>query len=252
MPRGPVSVQLYSVRSAIAEDLEGTLGRIAGLGFTRTEPYGFVESAARYRSALDAAGLTAPSAHAPVLSMADQDGAFAAAVEIGVATLIDPHHVPEEEWTTADGLARIADRINAAAARATAHGIAFGYHNHWFEIEPRVDGVIALEALVPLLDPAVVLEVDTYWVEVGGASAPDLLRRLSDRVRLIHVKDGPKTRDTKAQVAAGAGAMDVPAVLAAAPEAIRVLEFDDTTGDVFQGLADSLAFVTATDAAAGA
>ena len=40
MPRGPVSVQLYSVREQIAEDLEGTLERLAALGFTNVEPYG--------------------------------------------------------------------------------------------------------------------------------------------------------------------------------------------------------------------
>lgn len=258
MTRASVSVQLYSVREAIARDLEGALARIAGIGFTATEPYGFVPhpvhgpgiDAGRLRQALDAAGLTAPSGHAPVLQLDDPRIAFDAASTLGVRTLIDPFHAPEE-WGTADDVARIAERINRTAALATEAGLVFGYHNHWFELEGRVDGVPALEALAAQLDPAVILEVDSYWVEVGGVSAPDLLARLGDRVRLIHVKDGPKTRDTKAQVAVGTGLMDVPAVLAAAPHAVRVIEFDDTEGDVFDGLTASLAYVTATDAAAG-
>src|SRR5438477_43939 len=82
----------------------------------------------------------------------------------------------------------------------------------------------ALELLAPRLDDRVVLEVDTYWVEVGGVDVVDLLGRLGDRVRFLHVKDGDKSRDTKAQLPAGEGEMDIPAVLAAAPDAMRVLE----------------------------
>ena len=251
MPRGPVSVQLYSVRSAISADLEAALVRIAGLGFTRTEPYGFVDQAVRYRAALAAAGLTAPSAHAPILQLDDPSAAFAAAAEIGVQTIIDPMHA-RQEWATEAGVARIAERMNRAAEQAAAAGLTFGYHNHEFELQARPGGVPALEVLVPQLDPAVVLELDTYWAEVGGVDAPALLGRLGTRVRLIHVKDGPKTRDTARQQPAGQGLMDVPAVLAAAPDAVRVLEFDDYDGDVFDGLAASLAAVTAMDAAADA
>jgi hypothetical protein len=58
------------------------------------------------------------------------------------------------------------------------------------------------------------------------------------------VKDGDKSRDTKKQLPAGEGAVDVPAVLDAAPSAMRVLEFDDYEGDTMDGLAASLAYVT--------
>ena len=88
-----------------------------------------------------------------------------------------------------------------------------------------------------------VLEVDTYWAAVGGVPAPELLGRLGERVQFLHVKDGPITDDPKAQLPAGTGAMDVPAVLAAAPDALRVIEFDDYAGDIFAGLAASLAYL---------
>ena len=62
MPRGPISVQLYSVRGAIAEDLEGTLERIAGLGFRYVEPYSdFITDSDRYVTAFAGLGLEAPS-----------------------------------------------------------------------------------------------------------------------------------------------------------------------------------------------
>jgi sugar phosphate isomerase/epimerase len=251
MPRGPVSVQLYSVRQQIAEDLEGTLERIAGLGFTAVEPYGdFIPGSDRYAAALAANGLSAPSAHAGVLALGDPSAAFEAAVAIGVRTIIDPAH-RTDDWETIDGIARTAEQINATADKAREYGLTFGYHNHWWELEARPNGTPALELLAARLDPQVVLEVDTYWVEVGGVNAPELLRKLGDRVRFIHVKDGPKTRETIAQLPAGEGDVDIPAVLAAAPQATRVIEFDDYAGDLFAGLATSLSYVTAQDEEAG-
>lgn len=244
MPRGPISVQLYSVRDRLSEDLEGTLERLAALGFTNVEPYGaFVGDSDDYVAALASTGLSAPSAHAGVLDLADPSPAFEAAAAIGVKTIIDPAH-RTEDWESIDGIARIAERINGAAATAREYGLTLGYHNHWWELEARPNGTPALELLAPRLDPQVVLEVDTYWVEVGGVDVLGLLGRLGDRVRLLHVKDGDKSRDTKAQLPAGEGAMDIPAVLGAAPDAMRVLEFDDYAGDTMDGLAASLAYVT--------
>jgi sugar phosphate isomerase/epimerase len=251
MARGPVSVQLYSVRDRLADDLEGTLERLASLGFENVEPYGaFVVGSDAYAAALASTGLRAPSAHAGVLDLADPSPAFDAAAAIGVRTLIDPAH-RTDDWESVDGIARIAERINRVAEQARERGLTFGYHNHWWELEARPNGTPALEQLAARLDDSVVLEVDTYWVEVGGVSAPDLLARLGDRVRFLHVKDGDKSRDTKAQLPAGEGAMDVPAVLAAAPDAMRVLEFDDYAGDTVDGLAASLAYVTTIDREAG-
>jgi sugar phosphate isomerase/epimerase len=93
------------------------------------------------------------------------------------------------------------------------------------------------------LDPALVLEVDTYWATAGGADAPALLRGLGDRVRAIHVKDGGLATDASGQVPAGQGRVPVADVLAAAPGALRVVEFDRYDGDIFEGLAASLAFL---------
>lgn len=242
MAQHPLSVQLYSVRDAVQQDLPSALDRVASIGFRAVELYGFIDRADEYAGALTAAGLIAPSAHAPLLRADDPARIFEAARTVGVRTVIDPHH-PAEHWTTADDVRRTAERLNALAERAASAELAVGYHNHWWELETRVDGTPALEVLAPLLDDAVALEVDTYWSEVGGVGAPGLLERLGSRVRFIHVKDGPRNRDTSAQLPAGSGEVPVEAVLRAAPNALRVLEFDDYAGDVFEGLAASLAWV---------
>ncbi|XVS62642.1 sugar phosphate isomerase/epimerase family protein [Actinosynnema sp. CA-299493] len=235
------SVQLYSVRDAFAADPPDTLRRLAAIGFTRVEPYGVLENVDVLRTALPEHGLTAPTAHARLIG-ADQPAVFAAAAECGIEVVIDPH-VDAERWRDPADVAATASALNAAARIAADHGVRVGYHNHWWELASRIDGRSAFELLADHLDPEVVLEVDTYWATVGGEDAPALLRRLGDRVHAIHVKDGGLARDASGQVPAGQGRVPVADVLAAAPDALRVVEFDAYDGDVFAALAQSYAFL---------
>jgi hypothetical protein len=76
-----------------------------------------------------------------------------------------------------------------------------------------------------------------------------LLQRLGDRVKFIHIKDGPLTTDTKAQQPAGHGRVPVLEVIGAATALeVGVVEFDDYSGDIFDGIAQSLAYLLAAEA----
>jgi sugar phosphate isomerase/epimerase len=236
-----LSVQLYTVREALDADLDGTLAAVAGIGFRLVEPFGLAERAEGLRGRLATHGLSAPTAHADLLG-GDPGAVFEAARALGIGTVIQAW-VDPGRWQTADGIERIADALNTVAARASAEGIRVGYHNHQFELETRIDGRHALEVFAELLDPGVVLEVDTYWAFAGGADVPALLGRLGERVAAIHVKDGDGTLDTKHQVAAGSGILPIPEILAAAPAALRVLELDDTDGDLVEALRDGRRYV---------
>lgn len=242
MSAQPLSVQLYSVRDAFAADPAAALARLAEIGFTTVELYGFVDRADEFAALLPAAGLTASSAHASLVGQ-DVVPVFEAAKKVGVTKIIDPF-IPAERWQTSDDVVAIATELNRVSAIAADIGISVGYHNHAWELSTKVDGTTALEALADNLDPAVFLEVDTYWSFVGGVDPVGLLGRLGDRVQFIHVKDGEPTGDTKAQRPAGSGEVPVLDVLAAAPQAVRVVEFDDYAGDVFDGLAASVSFLT--------
>jgi sugar phosphate isomerase/epimerase len=99
--------------------------------------------------------------------------------------------------------------------------------------------------LAGALHESVVLEVDTYWAAVGGQDVPALLRRLGERVRYLHVKDGPVTRDDP-MTAVGSGRMPVAEVLAAAPAAEwHVVELDRCGTDMMTAVGDSLAWLAA-------
>ncbi|MET1065398.1 MAG: sugar phosphate isomerase/epimerase [Arthrobacter sp.] len=240
----PYSIQLYTVRTALEEDLAGTIRRLAEIGFTMVEPYHFVAKAAELQRAMAENNLTAPSGHAPLLSE-DQDAIFTAAQQLGIGTVIEPY-VPDERWKTIEDVQETAQQLNAAAARGTDYGIRVGYHNHWWEVESVIDGKSALEHLADHLDPAVVLELDTYWAAVGGQDPAELLGRLGDRVRFIHIKDGPVTSDPASQLAVGDGRMPIWDVLDAAGSLeAGVVELDDFQGDMFDAVRDSYNYLSA-------
>jgi len=240
----PLSIQLYTLRDQLAADRDGTLTRLAGIGYRSVEPYDPTADPAGFRKLADALGLSVAATHAYALLDRDADEVLDAVATIGTDLAIIPGGVEHEEFTTPDGLRRTADLLNGLAEQAAARGIRIGYHNHWWEIEPRIDGRHALEALADLLAPEVFLEVDTYWAQVGGADVPRLLRALGDRVLSLHVKDGPGTKG-EPHTAVGKGALDVPSILAAAPDAIRIVELDSCATDVFEAVAESRAYLTA-------
>ena len=242
------SIQLYTLRNEIENDFAGTIARVAALGLTQVEPWGFVDRADEYSDALNANGLTAPTAHAPLIDQ-DLGPVFAAAKKIGISTVFDPFTMPDT-WQDRANIDHYAAEINRAAVEARAHGIKVGYHNHGWELSARVDGKIAFDYFIEQLLPEVVLEIDTYWCEVGGQNAAEYLTKLGDRVVAIHVKDGKifETEDFMElmdhQCPAGEGSVPVAAILAAAPNALPVIEFDKyVAGDLFEGIAKSLAFV---------
>ena len=238
-----LSVQLYTLREALATDFNGTLATLAGFGYTNVEPYKFIDFADQLRGGLSANGLAAPTAHVGLLA-GDQDAIFALASELGIGTVIDPMVEPAR-WQTEEDIKVIARELNAAFDKGVGHGLRVGYHNHYWELESHVNGKHALEVLVDHLAPEVVLELDTYWAYAGGADVPALLDRLGDRVVALHVKDGDGTIDPKAQVAVGSGSLPVWDFIAAAPDALRVVELDDSQGSLIDAVRESRSYLLA-------
>jgi sugar phosphate isomerase/epimerase len=236
-----VSVQLYTVREALAEDVAGTVARLAALGFTSVEPFGPLALSDELAAALAEHDISAPTMHQGFVGQDDDalDALFAAAARRGTLTVIDPH-TPPDRWRTREDVEAVAADV------AARHGVRVGYHNHAHELESDVDGTSAFEVLAQRLAdvaPEVVLEVDTYWVAVGGHDPVALLQRLGDQVVAVHLKDGPATPDVLDQVALGQGTLPVADIAAAAPHALRVIELDDSRGDRFTAVADGLAFL---------
>jgi sugar phosphate isomerase/epimerase len=243
----PPALQLYTVREQLAPDRMAVLRRIAGFGYGAVEPYDVRTDPDQLRADLDEAGLAVCSVHAKILGE-DADALLSGTRTVGADTVIVPWMEPAI-FADADGVAELARDLNEAAAKAADHGLRLGYHNHDFELSSHIGGRPALEVLADALDPAVILEVDTYWAAVGGQHVPALLGRLGDRVRYLHVKDGPVTKDDP-MTAVGSGRMPVADILAACPSAEwHVVELDRCATDMLTAVGDSLAWLAAHDLA---
>ena len=241
MTSNPLGLQLYTVRDQLASGRSAVLEAIRGFGYAAVEPYDVLTDPEALRADLDEAGLAVCAVHAKALGD-DADAFLDGARTVGADTVIVPWADPER-FADADAIGALARELNEAAARAAGRGLRFGYHNHAFELA-LVGGRTGLEALADALDPAVLLEVDTYWAAVGGQDVPALLGRLGDRVRYLHVKDGPVTKDDP-MTAVGGGRMPVAEILAACPSAEwHVVELDRCATDVLTAVRDSLDWLT--------
>jgi sugar phosphate isomerase/epimerase len=188
------------------------------------------------REDLTAAGLSVCSVHAH--PGAEPDATADAVRTLGTDVIIVPY-LPPERYASAETVAAVAAELNSLAPWAAGEGLSLGYHNHDFELSSLIGGRPALEVLVDQLDASVFLEVDTYWAAVGGQDVIELLGRLGDRVRYLHVKDGPITKDDP-MTAVGSGRMPVAEILTASPSTWHIVELDRCATDMLTAVGDSL------------
>jgi sugar phosphate isomerase/epimerase len=211
------------------------------MGFTHAEPYDILSDPHGLAAALRRHGLLSATAHAAVTEL-DETAVLDAADLLDIGTVIVPWVEPRSIADRA-GVEKLADAINGVAERAARRGIRIGYHNHDFEFAQRVDGAPVYELLVSLLDPAVVLELDVYWAGVGGADVFELLPRLGDRVRFLHVvRDREPGNDRPVLGVDATGRMGEVLALAAGPVELPIVEVVAHHSDVFPLVERNAAF----------
>jgi len=252
-----VGVQLYTVRSILPEKPAETLRAIEAIGYREIEAtYAGLE---RIWPAVQATSLKPVSIHldSTVVTRAPVDDLARALDKVkqwGFSYAVFPY-LPPAERGGLDEMRALADRLNTAGERCQKLGLKFCYHNHAFEFEPEGDSS-RFQVLVDRLDPKLVgFELDVFWVSVAGKDPAELLRRLSGRVPLLHLKDKASEqpllyKETVPKTAfkeVGSGALKWPEVLRAASAAgvsHYFVEQDQTPGDPVESLRQSFAFVS--------
>ena len=211
-----IGVQLYTVRSVMATDPEGTLATIADIGYEEVELAGLYGMSAReMKTRLDAVGLAATSSHHSVEEVRGSwEATLEAAVALGQRLVVVPA-LPVAE-RDGEALRRVADDFNRAGEAARAAGLRFGYHNHDWEMRPGADGVRPIDLLLDRTDPELFdWQMDIFWVVHGGVDPMAELDARAGRVTSVHVKDRTAAGD---MADVGAGVIDFRTVLARAGE----------------------------------
>ena len=185
-----VGVQLYSVRDLMQADFDGTIAKVAQIGYKEVEFAGyFGRTAQQVRAVCDKNGLAAISTH---VQYDELDDKFPAVVEtskaIGLEYIVCPW-IPEELRKSADIWKQAAAKFNHCGELSKKAGIQFAYHNHWFEFLP-VDGKLPYDQLLKECDPNLVkMEMDLCWITAAGGDPVKYFNLYPGRFPLVHVKD---------------------------------------------------------------
>jgi len=202
-----VGIQLYTVRDQMKADFEGTLARVAEIGYKEVEFAGyFGHSPADVKAIVARHGLATPSTHIAFENDDQWKTALDASKTIGHEFIVMPW-IPAERRKTLDDWKNFAQVFNRAGQMARDAGIQFAYHNHDFEF-PKLDGQIPYDVLLQNTDPKLVqLEIDLYWITKAGQDPLTYFSRWPGRVPLVHVKDSAGPPDHK-MVDVGQGKID--------------------------------------------
>ena len=185
-----IGMQLYTVRSEMEKDVDGTLAKVAAIGYKEVEFAGyFKRTPGQVRDALKKAGLTSPAAHVdyPGLAPDKLPAVLEAARTVGHRFLVNPW-IDESLRKEPDIWKRVAETFNRAGEASRKAGIQFAYHNHHFEFAPA-DGRLPYELLLEQCDKDLVkMELDLCWITAAGKDPLEYFKRYPGRFPLVHVK----------------------------------------------------------------
>ena len=226
--KGPVGLQLYSLRADFAKDVPGTLKKVREMGFKYVELAGTYNlSPDKFKEALDANGLVAVAGHFPYERLRDDvQGVIREAKALGLGyagCAWIPHQGDFDEKQCREAIAV----FNKAGEALAKENLKFFYHTHGYEFQPYAGGTL-LDLMMSETKPNWVrYEMDIFWIVHPGQDPVALLKKYGKRFELMHVKDLKKGvkgdltghTDVSNDVTLGTGQMDLPAILKAAKKA---------------------------------
>jgi len=245
-----VAVQLYTIREAISKDFNGSLKRLADLGFKNVEtafwPAKISDQTAA--TALKELGLNVTSCHVEKPTKDNIESLVKTAKAYGCENLIW-HGWPEDKrYSSLEGTKELAKIYVESSKLAKDHGLRFGLHNHWWEYRNHVGGKLVYEVLNDELNEDIFFETDCYWVKVAGQDPATILKKLKNRIRFIHIKDGPAVFNEKLikdepdpMTPVGQGSLNIPSIVNACSEKVEwmVIELDRSAIDPYDALKQS-------------
>jgi sugar phosphate isomerase/epimerase len=255
-----MGLQLFTVRDGMASDVQGTLKKIASLGYQDLETYGFDPDkteyygmkAAAFKQLLDDHQLTTSSGHYDLYRYLNKpqeeldryiDACIAGAHALRQHYITWPWLDPDSR--TIDKFKLLAQKLNIAGERVTKAGLGFAYHNHDFEFIDH-NGENGYNIIMRDTDASLVkLQIDLYWAMHSSKLTPtQLFSKQPGRFVMWHIKDMDKT--TRDYTELGNGSIDYSVILPEAKRAGLQFYFLEQGGnfakDPMQSITDSATF----------
>lgn len=231
--KNQIGLELYTVRDLLAKDYEGTLAKVAAIGYKEVEPadpYNHMQPD-EYKALLAKYHFKMFSTHADAVAGPGLEKELEGQARMGLkytGVQAAPGTHQHEQRTIASVQRRCAE-INKNAAILKKFGMKYYIHNHSGEFDVLDDGkTTEYDILLKETDPALVaMQLDIGWAYVGGQDAIEMFKKNPGRYELWHVKDAkykeldpkmtPTQRMRHAKITAmGEGDIDYRAVFAQA------------------------------------
>lgn len=192
MDRTHIAAQLYTVRDFMKtpEDIRNTLKRIREIGYEAVQLSGLGPiDPLELKNICEELGLAICATHVSNDLLHHDLTQIIAEHKIWNCRYVGIGSISPDYPKTLEGYIRYAKDISAIGRELRKHGLVLIYHNHNFEFE-KFGGRIALDILLAETDPAAVdFEIDTYWVQAGGANPVHWLKKVEGRMDVVHFKD---------------------------------------------------------------
>jgi sugar phosphate isomerase/epimerase len=202
-----IGLQLYTLRNEILKDTSATIAKVAEIGYTSVEVFGygngkfFGHSPEEFSDIIKKNNLKTPSGHYMMLDYfikGDEDQlkkTVADAAILGHDFFVVPYLI-DSMHTSLDDYKKIAEKLNKAAVVVKSAGMKLAYHNHNFEFKDWGEGKTGFEVFVKETDSALVnFEMDIYWVTRAGLDPIKLIKENPGRIKLWHIKDMAEKKD---------------------------------------------------------
>jgi sugar phosphate isomerase/epimerase len=199
-----IGLQLYSLRDDIKDiGIRPILEKVAKMGYVNLETAGYSDGKiygmepAEFKKIVDDLGMRVTSAHLG-RNISDNDDedmtwwnkAVDAHSAAGMKYMIMPYSPLGGEGATIDNIKRYAEYFNKVGLLVAGASMKFGYHNHAFEFENKIDDTPIYEFLVENTSSHhVFFQLDTYWCKVGGYDPVEYMKKYSERIQVLHIKD---------------------------------------------------------------
>jgi sugar phosphate isomerase/epimerase len=205
-----LSVQLYTLRQPLADDVEGTLHAVRDMGFDFVELAGYNGlSAEAFKNVLDDCGLKVSAGHWGLADVKEVERVSLEANLFGCKHIVLPWISQE---TYQNGWVEFGKELEPLARGFDDRGHTFSYHNHAFEFEPNEHSTFS--EMWEQTEPILKAQLDLGWLAVAGQNPVDWINKLGARCPLVHLKDFSGNKESH-DAEAGKGTIDWDAVIAA-------------------------------------
>ncbi len=154
--------------------------------------------------------------------------------------------MPREYLESANKLDEFIRIYSDISQKLKKEGLQFIYHNHNFEFL-KFDAKTVMDIMFENTPSCFFFELDTYWVQAGGANPEYWIRKTKDRCEYIHFKDMGISNDLKTAFAPiGKGNLDWKGIIEACSFAnvlYAAVEQDTCEGSPFDALKTSYEYL---------